>query len=160
MSPTSLNLLIESVILLKTSRKTISRPSFLFSFHCFWFDKACFSRIITSMSFRASSLPISEDRISCWSSLLRSSVALYQRFSSCLYCYVNDGLSKSDLIDLQGFCARDALGKKAIENIVICNITVDGFHRVESRQRLTNKATGAPCLLKRHLATAKMPNAE
>ena len=158
MSPTSLNLLIESVILLNTSRKTMSRPSFLFTFHCFWIDKACFSRIITSMSFRASSLPISEDLISCWSSLLRSSVALYQRFSSCLYCYVSGGHLKSDLIDSQIFCARDRAGNKTIESIVICCITADGFHRVESRQRLTNKATDTPCLLKQCLTTAKSPN--
>ena len=96
------------------------------------------------MSLRASSLPVSEDLICCWSSLVRSSVALAQRFSSCLYSFVSDGSSKCDLIGLQVLCARNALRKEAIESIVICCRTADGFHYVGSRPRITNKAPDAP----------------
>ena len=109
------------------------------------------------MSFRALSLPASEDLICCWSSSLRSSVALDQRFSSCLRFHLSDVLSECDPVDLQGFCARDGLGKEAIESIVICYSIADGFHRVGSR---INKATDALYLVTWHSATAKMPNAK
>lgn len=159
-SPTSLNFSIEFIIFLKTSRKTISRPSFPFSVLWFWSDEACFSRTITSISFRASSLLASENFICCWSSLLRSSVALDQRSSSCLCFYVNDGLPKYDHVDLQGFCAGDTLGNKEIQSIALCYSTADSVHCVGSHQWATNKATDAPFLVTRHSATAKMQDAD